>query len=468
MIKQENKQENKQEKYKQEEENKNKTSFTINSSIGDANIDLLEFERAKKHAKKLVNPPELSVINKKIQHFLGGKEQSNYRWYGAKLGALMKYHLDQQFSDCDLVNEFVLHRGIEMPATYSNIPISESKVERYLQMGFRFYENSSLKFVVMCDESEYDTDERITIMTKEEGKALELLEQLEEGFYQNGPLKNAFFDMEYNFISRNEMIDKLLAWNDDIKQQLSKDVIEFLKVMPILREKGLPNSRGIILSGPPGTGKTMMAKSIAAQANVTTMLISAEMISSKSDVKKAFKIGRKLSPTLMIIEDIDTAGTVSRKFTDHPILGEYLQAMDGMEPNDGMLILATTNHTENIDPAISDRPGRFDRIIDVPLPNNRQRRKMIQNLLTKMPSEKISKNIISIVAKKSEGLSGAWVREIVQCAFIEAMYEGKDKLSGNNLQTGLEDVLKRRGMAYRSTPNLAQRLDNKNIEVYTH
>ena len=85
-----------------------------------------------------------------------------------------------------------------------------------------------------------------------------------------------------------------------------------------------------------------------------------------------------------------------------------------------------------------------------------------------MPSEKISKNIISIVAKKSEGLSGAWVREIVQCAFIEAMYEGKDKLSGNNLQTGLQDVLKRRGMAYQSTPNLAQRLDNKNIEVYTH
>ena len=68
----------------------------------------------------------------------------------------------------------------------------------------------------------------------------------------------------------------------------------------------------------------------------------------------------------MIIEDIDTAGTVSRRFTDHPILGEYLQAMDGMEPNDGIVIVATTNHTENIDPAISDRPGRFDRIIEIP------------------------------------------------------------------------------------------------------
>ena len=85
-----------------------------------------------------------------------------------------------------------------------------------------------------------------------------------------------------------------------------------------------------------------------------------------------------------------------------------------------------------------------------------------------MPSEKITEEIISLVAKKSEGLSGAWVREVVQCALIDAMYEGKDNLSANNLQSGLEDVLKRRGMAYKSTPNLAQRLDSRNAEVYTH
>ena len=63
------------------------------------------------------------------------------------------------------------------------------------------------------------------------------------------------------------------------------------------------------------------------------------MIKGKNEVKRIFRLGRKLAPTLIIIEDIDTAGTVSRKFTDHPILGEYLQALDGMETNDGMIIL---------------------------------------------------------------------------------------------------------------------------------
>jgi ATP-dependent 26S proteasome regulatory subunit len=301
-----------------------------------------------------------------------------------------------------------------------------------------------------------------------EGRGLELIEELEASFYAEGVLKNAFFDMQFNFIKRSETVDDLLAWNTDVRKQLDKDVIEFLNVMPILRKNGLPNSRGIILSGPPGTGKTMIAKSLAAKSNVTTILISAEMINQKNEVKSIFRLGRKLAPTLMIIEDIDTAGTVSRRFTDHPILGEYLQAMDGMEPNNGMVIIATTNHTENIDPAISDRPGRFDRIIDVPLPNFAQRIGIISNILGKMPTEEISESEISKVANSSSGLSGAWIREIVQTAMIEAIYAGREKVSAADLELGLNDVLARRGLAYQSTPNLSSEIKSKNAEVYTH
>jgi proteasome regulatory subunit len=141
--------------------------------------------------------------------------------------------------------------------------------------------------------------------------------------------------------------------------------------------------------------------------------------------------------------------------------------MDGMEANDGIVILATTNHTENIDPAISDRPGRFDRIIEIPLPNNKQRLKIMENILLKMPSETIPRTTLTEISRKSEGLSGAWVREIVQSAFIEAIYQGRERLNAKDLQEGLADVLKRRGMAYQSTPNLAQVIESKNAEVYT-
>ena len=346
-----------------------------------------------------------------------------------------------------LVKEFELDSGLEAEAKYSNIIVQNNESKRYLQTGVRFYDTGAEKFVVQCSVDR-DGDERIVVITAKEGRGLEIIDELENDFYENGLLKREFFDMNYNFIQRSKVVKQLIAWQPEIKAQLDKDVIQFLKLMPILREKGLPNSRGIILSGPPGTGKTMMAKSIAAEADVTTILISAEMIKQKDQVKSAFKMARKLSPSLLIIEDIDTAGTVSRKFTDHPILGEYLQTMDGMETNDGVVVLATTNHTENIDPAISDRPGRFDRIIDVQVPNLKQREQIIANLIEKMPVDKLSTKQISEVAKKSDGLSGAWIREIMQCSYIEAISSGKESISIDDIRFGLKDVLDRRGMAY--------------------
>ena len=178
------------------------------------------------------------------------------------------------------------------------------------------------------------------------------------------------------------------------------------------------------------------------------------MIHQRHDVKSAFKLARRLAPSLVIIEDIDTAGTVSRKFTDHPILGEYLQAMDGMEPNNGVVVLATTNHTENIDPAISDRPGRFDRIIEVPLPDKSQRKEIIQNLMRNMPTKIVSGKAIDVIASKSKGLSGAWIREVIQTAMIEAISDDREEIEVEDLEEGLKDVLQRRGMAYKATPTL--------------
>ena len=450
------------------EVNEGSTKFLVNSPAGEFSIDFKSYEQAKTNAKEQLNPPTVSLMRQKIREFLGGTDCWDSRYYDEKLGALIKYHIDKKFADYELVKEFKHDGKVEIEPGYANINIGDGKSARFIQYGARFYQNDTEKCAVYCSTEEFGTDERIVIITIKEGRGLELIEELEASFYAEGILKNAFFDMQFNFIKRSETVNDLIAWNADVRKQLDKDVIEFLKVMPILRNNGLPNSRGIILSGPPGTGKTMIAKSLASKTSVTTILISAEMIQQKNEVKSIFRLGRKLAPTLMIIEDIDTAGTVSRRFTDHPILGEYLQSMDGMEPNNGMVIIATTNHTENIDPAISDRPGRFDRIIDVPLPNYSQRSGIISNILAKMPAEEISESEVAKIANRSSGLSGAWIREIVQTAMIEAIYAGREQVSAADLELGLKDVLVRRGLAYQSTPKLASEIEGKNAEVYTH
>jgi len=429
------------------------SSFVVKTPLGDLEIDLEEYESAKKQAKSIVNPPEFSLARRMTRTFIGGEDMMDYRYWGNNLGSLIKLHLDSFYSSKDLVKEFDLDGKMETQATYGNLQLGDEGSKRFIQSGYRFYERDGERFTIILSMDD-DGDQRIVFITKEEGRGLELLDELEDDFYANGPLNGAFFDMSYNFMKRSDMVDELLAWNPVIRKQLRKDVLDFLRLMPILSERGLPNSRGIILSGAPGTGKTMYAKSLAAEAETTTILISAEMIQQRHDVKSVFKLARRLSPALIIIEDIDTAGTVSRKFNDHPILGEYLQAMDGMESNNGVVILATTNHTENIDPAISDRPGRFDRIIEVPLPDKSQRKEIIQNLMRNMPTKIHSGKAIDKIASKSKGLSGAWIREVVQTAMIEAISDERTEIDVCDLENGLKDVLQRRGMAYKATPGL--------------
>jgi ATP-dependent 26S proteasome regulatory subunit len=292
------------------------------------------------------------------------------------------------------------------------------------------------------------------------------LDGLEEDFYENGPLKGAFFDLKYNFIERDANIDDLLAWDPAVKQTLWNDIITFQKAMPKLKELGLANSRGVILAGPPGTGKTMIAKWLAANSNITCILISAEMITGRQDIKKCYELARRVSPTLLIIEDIDTAGALDRRASDHPLLGEFLQSMDGVVPNHGVITLATTNHSNKIDPAIADRPGRFDRIVEVGLPDKEQRFHILHQHLKSMDAAPtVNREAIERLAKTSDGLTGAWLREVIQSALIASISADRDLITKEDLTASLKDILKRRGMAYRITPYGAKGQESANAYV---
>jgi len=446
-----------------EEENTEPTCFTITTPFGPLEINLLHYEGAQlalAATRKKVK--SRSFTEKLFYDFLGEESAQEGKYWRQNLGKLMKIYLDSYLSlDWECVEEFSINDDRKVACTYSTYDFASSRKERYLVEGYRFYQSrhSPGERFIMKYSADGDGDHWLyLIRAKSEIPQTEpgedappnLIDKIDTEFYLNGPLKGEFFDIRYNFITRDPSIEELIAWDEEVKELLWNDVITFQKAMPVLFERGIPNSRGIILAGPPGTGKTMMAKWLAANSKITCILISAEMISGRHDIKQCYEVARKLSPSLLIIEDIDTAGALDRRASDHPLLGEFLQAMDGIVPNHGVITLATTNHSDKIDPAIADRPGRFDRIIEVGLPRKNQRFHILKQLLEKLDVDtSVDISAIDSLAKASEGLTGAWLRELVQSAFISTFVGKELAISNKSLIKSLKDVMKRRGMAYR-------------------
>ena len=436
----------------------------IQTPMGPIVVDMKQLDDAKNavaatRAKQSVLP----LGDRMMNEFIGSKHKRDSRYWRGKLGVLMKIHFDLYLADeFEVVEEFMVDQGKLRAAIHESIELHDGQRQRFLAAGTRFYQSRTEKdhHLVTVSSVDHDGDQRISVYTSTRtpinvhGKSADdLISDVEFDFYQNGILKGAFFDLQYNFISRDKQIDDLIAWDENVKEALWKDIISFQKAMPQLRASGVPNSRGVILAGPPGTGKTMIAKWLAAHSEITCILISAEMITGRNDIKSCFEMARKLSPTLLIIEDIDTAGALDRRASDHPLLGEFLQSMDGIVPNHGVITLATTNHSNKIDPAIADRPGRFDRIIEVGLPGKDQRFHIFHHLLKKLDlSRNVTLEVKEKLAKMTEGLTGAWIRAVVQDSLILALSKEKNKIGKEHLFDALKDVMERRGMAYRVAP----------------
>jgi len=436
----------------------------IQTPIGPVSVDMKQFDDAK--IAVVATRQKISSLplgDQMMNDFIGAKHKRDSRYWTGKLGILMKIHFDKYLAEeFEIAEEFMIDQGKMRAAIYETIELYEEQRERFLAVGTRFYKSKTNPdhLFVTVSTVDHDGDQRFSVYTPTESTVLvkgknadELITQVESDFYQRGFLKGAFFDLRYSFISRDKNIDELIAWDEKVKEALWKDIIGFQKAMPKLRECGVPNSRGVILAGPPGTGKTMIAKWLAAHSDITCILISAEMITGRNDIKSCFEMARKLSPTLLIIEDIDTAGALDRRASDHPLLGEFLQSMDGVVPNHGVITLATTNHSNKIDPAIADRPGRFDRIIEVGMPGKEQRFHIFHHLLKKLDlARNVTLEVKEKLAKTTEGLTGAWIRAIVQDSLILALSQDKEKIGKEHLFACMKDVMERRGMAYRVAP----------------
>jgi len=257
-----------------------------------------------------------------------------------------------------------------------------------------------------------------------------------------GILKNNTVNAKLQFINIDEV-----GWDDVVltskqRHSLDRNIVKFIENIELYESKGLPTSRGCLVTGPPGTGKTLTCSAIMNQVDSTIIYITSEDIEERGQISDLYEIARKVSPTIVIVEDIDTLGGIDRtKVGDHPILGEFLNCLAGVESNGGVITVATTNYPEYLDKALVDRPGRFDLRLDFGLPDEKLRKHILEKYLSSFNHQKID---LKPLIKDSDGMTGAHLKEMVMVAYMDGLedsgYKKTTKITQKNLQGALKTI----------------------------
>ena len=251
-------------------------------------------------------------------------------------------------------------------------------------------------------------------------------------------MKNSLFNTNWEYVDFQKRDWKSIVISDDYRNTIDRNIVNFIANIDHYKELRLPTSRGVLITGPPGTGKTLLCETIINQVDCTKIYVTSDSVSNVGDIKQVYKVARKLAPTIVIIEDIDTLGGLDRREGgNHPLLGEFLNCLNGVGSNEGVVTLATTNYPKHLDVALIDRPGRIDLRIEFGLPDNTLRGHIFKKYLSELPTTKI--NYTKLI-KESEGMTGAYIREVVMSAFIISQ-EKKSKITQEIVMEAMKCVV---------------------------
>ena len=240
-----------------------------------------------------------------------------------------------------------------------------------------------------------------------------------------------------------------VAGEDEAKENL-QEIVNYLHDPSKYQEIGASMPKGILLVGPPGTGKTMLAKAVAGESQVPFFSISgSEFVEmfvgmGASKVRDLFSQAKEKAPCIVFIDEIDaigqkrSGGQYGGNDEREQTLNQLLTEMDGFDDNSGVIILAATNRPESLDPALT-RPGRFDRRVPVELPDLKGREEILKVHAKKI---KLAENVdFSTVARMVSGASGAELANIVNEAALRAVRDGRKLVTQADLEESIETVI---------------------------
>lgn len=319
-------------------------------------------------------------------------------------------------------------------ASYSSIEVAAGKKESRLSYGDFLLSNSTQKYIIHLEDAYPDSFVfRVASLKDTVPNSNAFSEEMIKYGEDHNFLKGQKIDPHCNFIT----FDKKYTWDDlilpnKIKDDIRTNLMNLIHSRDVYKANGLQVKRGLILSGAPGTGKSMLAKVLCNQIDWTLVWVSPKHLEGGAKkIAQIVQLCKDLSPTIMLLEDIDLYGGDRASNHNPALLGEMMNQLDGVQENTDIITIATTNNKEVLEKALLDRPGRFDKVIDFPLPDATERLQMIKVFSNGLIDETLP-FLTEVAGKYSEKFTGAQVRELVNmaviCAIDEKAYDSNNKL----------------------------------------
>jgi ATP-dependent 26S proteasome regulatory subunit len=220
---------------------------------------------------------------------------------------------------------------------------------------------------------------------------------------------------------------------------LDRNVLSFVKNRPRLRQLGQSTRKGILLYGPPGTGKTHTIRYLANNLpGHTTLIITAAQVAL---LAQYMSLARLLQPAMVVIEDVDLIARDRNQMgsCDEVLLNALLNEMDGLKQDADILFVLTTNRPEQLESALASRPGRIDQAIEVPVPNDIGREKLVRLYGRGLP---LGDAVVSEAAQRTKGVSAAFIKELMRrVAQASLARDGGTTVESTDISEALDDML---------------------------
>ena len=320
-----------------------------------------------------------------------------------------------------MLDEYVINSDDFSSVTKKEIEISKGKFTEVTVEGSMFLEKLGKKFIVGMHEGYRPNEWDINISYNREDHTMvkAFLTDLEDFAKKQCYLKNAKIDPDLSFIKLN----KDYSWQDIvlpkyIKDEITLNTTKLVDSINFYKKHNLPFKRGLILEGSPGTGKTLIGRIICSTINCSFLWVTPKFLVDSRAIASICELSREIAPCVLFLEDLDLYASDRDNNRDSGLLGELMNQLDGLVENNYVIVIATTNRVKFIEEALSNRPGRFDRTIEIPRPSEEGRKRLLTLCLNNIKTES---NFINEIATKTEDFTGAHIQELVNTAIMVAI-----------------------------------------------